>query len=218
MGLDLEAFDHLAGVALHYARAPVARYGTIGKPRQSRLHPAFLRAIEYCLLEVWDTIPWGRPEALVSGGCYVEKAGRHGEGRAIDIDAIWWPEGPLITLNALENPILYLGVEAILRKHFGTVLDYFYNRAHQDHWHVDDGSPVAWFESSRSRALFAQAALVHVHGKSIDIDGWVGSQTRGAMQDVLGLASASEIDQKWVHFLDTTARYAFDQACACAGG
>ncbi len=212
--LTLVAFDHLAKVPVHYARAPVAAYGTRGKgPRTVRLAPAFRRALETCLEEVWAVCPLGAAEVLVSGGCYVEKCGKHGEGVAIDIDALFWRDRGLVTLMMSKDPVLYLGVEAIIRKHFGTVLNFYYNRAHRDHWHIDDGSPVAWYHTSRSRVLFLQAALAHVYETYLasDVDGIMGPKTVTALEHVLGIKGydALGFNAVWVPFLELTAKEAF---------
>lgn len=217
MTLDLITFSKISDVPIYYARQPVAPYGTKGKgPRSVRLDEAFHDQLEVCLHEVWEKCPWGAPEALVSGGCYVEKAGRHGEGRAIDIDAIWWggaqPQRPLVTkTSAVKDPVLYLGVEAILRKHLGMVLNFWYNHAHEDHWHCDNGTPLGFRSGSRSQALFIQAALTYVHGHKVDIDGIIGKGTRGALSGVQGAAYCDDISKTWVNFLELTAASAFSQ-------
>lgn len=213
MALDLVTFDNIDGVPIYYARQPVAPYGTKGKgPRKVRLEKNFHLELAACLTDLWITHPWGKPEALVSGGCYVEKAGRHGEGRAIDIDAIWWaaaPQFPLVTKSALKYPVLYLGVEAILRKHLGMVLNFWYNQAHEDHWHCDNGTPLGFRSSSRNQILFIQAALTYVHKHILDIDGVLGNKTRDAFAAAIG--SYRGIQDLWMDFLQLTATKAFGQ-------
>lgn len=219
MILDLVTFDNLDGVPIYYARQPVAKYGTKGKgPRKVRLEKAFHVQLKACLADLWATHPWGKPEVLVSGGCYVEKAGRHGEGRAIDIDAIWWggpqPQRPLVTkISAIKDPVLYLGVEAVLRKHLGMVLDYWYNQAHEDHWHCDNGTPFGFRSGARNQALFVQAALTYVHGLTVDIDGVVGKETQNAFAAVFANEpnGVGSIQKLWTDFLQLTATKAFSK-------
>jgi len=209
--MNLVSFSDLDGVPISYARLPDHPYGTKGKyPRTVRLDKTFHDQLLICLEDLWATCPWGKPEVLVSGGCYVEKAGRHGEGRAIDIDAIWWKDYRVITHDAKQVPVAYLGIEAVLRKHLGMVLDFWYNHAHEDHWHCDDGTPLGW-RGSRNQSVFMQAALTHVHGYHVDIDGVVGKETREALALVQGAAYHEDISQTWASFLSLTAASAFSQ-------
>lgn len=205
--MNLITFDNIDGVSIHYARQPVAPYGTTGKgPRKVRLESGFLGILRACLTELWARNPWGKAEILVSGGCYVEKAGRHGEGRAIDIDALWWPGGKhLVTRDAISYPIHYLAVEAILRKHIGMVLDFWYNQAHEDHFHCDDGTLVGFRPHSRSQTVFIQAALKHVYGQQIETDGVMGNETKNAMIK----AGVYTVLTQWRSFLDQIATDAF---------
>jgi len=218
MTIDLVQFDHIAGVPIHYARSPVAPYGTIGKKRNVRLERNFRLELAACLADLWITCPWGKPEALVSGGCYVEKAGRHGEGRAIDIDAIWWKgHQPFITKQAPNDTIRYLAIEAILRKHFGTVLDFWFGHGHEDHFHVDNGQPQGWTgkpPTLHAETLFLQSALRLVHGLDIGptgIDGILGNATRNAFSSVMSKSAPFSIKDAWNNFLDLTASFAFAQ-------
>jgi len=215
--MDLVAFDHLAGVPIYYARQPVAPYGTMGKgPRTVRLEAAFKTELERCLVDLWKVSKLGPAEALVSGGCYVEKAGRHGEGRAIDIDAIWWKgQPPLVTRNAPQDAVRYLGVEAVLRMHVGTILDFWYNGAHEDHWHCDNGGTPEWREGSRARTVFMQAALTYVFGHELvgGIDGNLGGSTRRALTDVVYSPSEKTVKNVntpiWLMFLSKVIAKAF---------
>lgn len=213
--LDLVTFDHLAGVPIHYAREPVAPYGTIGKgPRTCRLDRVFFAQLELCLSMLWTKHPWGKPEVLVSGGCYVEKAGRHGEGRAIDIDALWWKNNHLVTRDAESYPAHYLGIEAILRQHFGTVLDFWFAHGHEDHFHVDNGQPQGWTgrpPTVHAETLFMQAALTHVHGVKVDIDGFFGDETRNALHEVEESAFTNCLKKNWDIFLEMTIKEAFSK-------
>lgn len=212
--MKLVTFDHIAGVPVHYAREPVAKYGTRGKgPRKVRLEESFHRQLEGCLHDLWETCPLGVPEVLVSGGCYVMKAGAHGEGRAIDIDAIWWPDMVLVTKNALKTPQLYLGVESVLRTHFGNVLDFWYNDAHQDHFHIDNHKDPSYRFGSRSQSVYLQASLKYVHGHDdLGIDGWVGKETNKALHELLPYYSMNApVAELWESFIGLTAKKAFSQ-------
>jgi hypothetical protein len=148
--------------------------------------------------------------AVVSAGAQVEKAGYHGHGRAFDIDAIFWSGKTLVTRDFPSDQKYYLGVEAVLRKHFGVVLDYNYNAAHRDHFHIDDSVGVG-FSRARSHTLFMQAVCLHIFGKSFrgGVDGDFGSGTQGALDEVcgeLGVATPLTVLANWNSFLDAVAR------------
>lgn len=245
--LDLVRFEDIRGVEIRYARAPVSSYGSPGVPRAVRLDREFLETLTRCLDELWRVAPGGRAAAVVSAGCYVDKPGAHGTGRAIDIDAIWWnvppkrppidpdvstetplaelegapgtppdpvlPKGPppIVTLDYPRDSRRYLAVEAILRKHFGLVLDFHYNKAHRDHWHIDDSQPVGFY-SSRSRVVFVQAALSTLWGLQVEIDGKWGMITDGAAKKITAqLHSRKDLTslEGWFEFLDAVAATGF---------
>lgn len=210
----LLTFDHAAGVPIHYARTEAHPYGTIGKgPRRVRLLSGFFIKLEHFLFELWGYCGMGCAKALVSGGCYVDKPGMHGEGRAIDIDALWWKDIKLITQNYPGNEHLYLAIESVIRKHFGTVLGYLYNKAHEDHWHIDDGSPVWFRKSSKSRTIYVQSTITHIFKNEIGIDGDYGTETETAVQEILGELSVEtknlEDVSTWFAFLDAAALVGF---------
>jgi len=209
--------SHLAGAAIHYARAPVADYGTRGKARRVSLMPQMADQLHKCCELLWRVCPYGPAEVVVTAGGYVNKPGMHGKGLAFDLDAIWWsmddfdrPQ-PIITNAAPHDTGRYLGTEAVLRMFFGGVLDYWTNRAHHDHWHIDLRD-VGFRRGSKSAVGFVQAACLHVHGAAPGpLDRLWGPQTRGAVEVVLGDdADLSRMDD-WVEFL----RLTFERGWKC---
>ncbi len=232
MPLDLIRFNSLAGAEIRYARFDPPSphvYGTRGAgPRTQRLTLEFLAKLERALGEVFQLHPWGPAEVVVSGGAAVPESPRRGPtdkhvlGRAYDLDALWWGgELNLITLQAPHQWAHYLAIESILRRHLGTVLGHAYNRAHRDHWHLDDGSPVRWDPRSKSRVLAVQGALAHIWDRPVEIDGAFGPQTRAAFvvqlrELELGpLAEAAWADEVrielWREWLLLTARRGFER-------
>ncbi len=205
-------FTELGGVSVHYARPPIAPYGSRGKPYNFHVTPEFEEKLVACFEELWEACPFGRAEVVTSAGAYVDKPGYHGQGRAVDIDAIFWVQHDFVTLNYNADGVLYLGIEAVVRKHFGTVLNYLYNASHRDHLHVDDGTEVDFHTSSRSRVLFLQAALTHVFELPVMIDGIYGNQTAGAVAEALrrvGSTGNIENRQTWKKLLSGIAETAF---------
>ncbi|PYP89574.1 MAG: hypothetical protein DMF61_02580 [Blastocatellia bacterium AA13] len=201
---QLISFTSLAEAPTHYAREPVASYGTRGLPHTFRCTSEFLTKLETCFAELWSVAPLGRAEVVTSAGAFVEKPGFHGLGRAFDLDAIFWSERDFVTLRFLEDTRFYLGIEAILRKHFGTVLNFLYNSDHHDHLHCDDSTDVGFVRTSRSRVLFVQAAVTHVLNIPVDIDGQFGPQTdRGIIEALEQLEITGDILETsvWLEFL-----------------
>ena len=184
----LVSVSHLAGAEIRYARQPVADYGTRGRPRNNSMLPGFRDQLEAAREDLWARCPLGEASVIVSAGAWVDKSGEHGRGRAIDIDAIWWPTGkPLITRDAQIDSGRYLGTSALLRLYFGTVIGWWCNAAHRDHWHLDDHDGVGFRPGSPSEVAFVQASCLYVHGISPGpIDRLWGPRTRAAVDEVLG--------------------------------
>lgn len=211
-------FTTICGVPINYDRDSRADYGTRGHPikKGGPVTPEFFAALEAWMGRLCK-LPWGKPELLVTGGIHgagTDPSNRHTQGRAIDIDAIYWAgKPPLITLQAEKTPRVYLAVEATLRCHFGTVLDFWYNDAHKDHWHVDDGHPVGgWKYDSRAYTVFLQAVLNHIWDAqpALVIDGRFGPKTEAATAAVEATFPADESDDdRWLRFLEETASRGF---------
>jgi len=213
------SFQTLAGVPVHYARSPVAPYGTRGQPRRWHATPDFERRLDRAFAELWQHGPSGPAEVITSAGAWVDKPGYHGRGRAFDLDGLFWPAGTepreqLIATSYGDDAVFYLAVESILRRHFGTVLNFLYDAAHRDHWHLDDGTPVAWDPGSRSRVLYVQAALRQVYGHHLVVDGEFGPITEAALRRTCLQNKVPEnltVPEAWRAFLLRTARVGFAQ-------
>lgn len=220
-------FDKLAGVPVHYDRYsnPQYGYGTRGKPGTWPCTTHFEEKLHAAFQELWDVCPLGEAEVITTAGAWVNKPGMHGKGRGFDVDGIFWADRTFVTKNYPEDRPFYLAVEAVLRKHFGTVLNYEYNVDHQDHLHIDDGSETGFVPGHRSRVLFLQMAISHVFERPIGIDGVTGPETNGAARKLLvDLALADESDvssdsklherlrKKWMDLLDLTATEGFKRA------
>ncbi len=218
------SFTHLAGVPVHYDRFqdPRFTYGTRGKPLTFHSTEAFEQTLAGFFHELWDVCPLGRAEVITSAGAYVDKPGSHGLGRGFDIDGIFWADKTFVTLHYPQDRQFYLGVEAVLRKHFGTVLNYEFNAAHRDHFHIDDLNATGFVAGHRSRVLFLQMMLTHLFNRPVGIDGKVGSETNGAAREMLidlglspavAVASASslheKLDEVWMPLMDRAAAAGF---------
>lgn len=219
------SFDELAGVPVHYDRSSEAGYGTRGIPFTPHSTEPFEQKLNDAFEELWEVCPLGEAEVITSAGAYVDKPGMHGKGRAFDVDGIFWANKSFITNQYPNDRPFYLAVESVLRKHFGTVLNYKYNESHQDHFHVSDRGEPGFVPDHRSQVLYLQMALTHLFDIPVAIDGIMGPQTRGASRELLfrlELAGEEEIDtdqkfhrtldQVWSSLLDEAAQTGFRRA------
>jgi hypothetical protein len=202
-------FNSIAGVPVHYARSPVADYGTKGKQYTFYCNDKFFEKLESFVMEF--SARFGKPEVITSAGAYVAKSGWHGKGMAFDFDGFFWKDTKFVTLDGYKtDPTFYMAVEALLRKHFGMVLGWLYNAAHRDHWHVDSGTPVSFNEYAKSNVRFIQGVITHIHEKPCVIDGIWGFNTSKLVDEMLekyglrhkGIAPEVNLKQDWLKFLD----------------
>jgi hypothetical protein len=175
----------------------------------------FTATLERCFEELWQVCPFGRAEVITSAGAYVNKPGQHGGGRAFDLDAIFWSGKDFVTLNDGFNAAdrkFYYGVECILRRHFGQVLNFDYNADHRDHFHIDAAQPVGLRKNSNAVTFFVQGVLRSVYGLAVAIDGTWGNATADALVQAAATAgmngSVTSVED-WREFLSLTAARAF---------
>jgi hypothetical protein len=107
----------------------------------------------------------------------------HAFGDAVDIVGVRWSAvgGPASRLRETivhnytdpAERTLLRRINACLRLHFDTVLDYNYNTAHQNHFHCDTNRGNDPLDRPRgvSTSLFTQEALSHVLGSPIEKTG-----------------------------------------------
>lgn len=221
-------FNELAGVPCYYARVNVA-YGDLArttsrtdKGRLRSLAPSFKARMNACIAEVY-WLCYGRLgplQAITSGGAYVNKAGWHKKGKAYDLGGLHWPAQKLVLIRTARNFTktgtaddwpLYLAVEAIIRRHFGTVLGILHNADHYNHWHIDPGTKVGFWTKgfgAKTRVVFLQAVLKDIWGHyQGTLDGDFGPKSKAAVAVVrsqLGLGPLTN-PAAWSQFLLLTA-------------
>ncbi len=216
------AFDELAGVPVHYDRAPNAGYGTRGIAYTFHSTEPFEDTLHAAVEELWAVCPLGPAEVLTSAGAYVDKGGMHGAGRAFDIDGIFWADKAFVANRYPSDRAFYLAVEAVLRKHFGTVLNYKFDAAHQDHFHVSGRGEPGFVAAHESRVTYWQMALTHLFDRPVTVDGLTGPETNRASRALLrerGVAEADEmateaglhrvLDRAWSDLLDAAREQGF---------
>lgn len=191
----------------------------------------------YCTFGFYDTLVlWvrrlrsvsasqGYPglQFITSAGAYVNKAGQHGAGTAIDIDEIAWTDGRISRMIGLdwqtskpsELRKRYYAVDATLRAHFRWTLDRTYNSAHHDHIHSDFGGlPVILGKSSSSDVGFVQAVCNEFMNSGLAVDKIWGPLTQAAFDQSrsrLGVTSGNPHTTTSVYrtWLDAVARKGF---------
>lgn len=212
------SYTRLADVPVHYDRRSRLDYGTRGVPTRFYGTSESERKLDNCFFELWDLCPYGKAEVITSAGAWVNKRRYHGEGRAFDLDGIFWSNRTFVTFwDGYQggDRKFYFGVEAVIRKHFGTVLNYLYNAPHRDHFHLDDGTSVGFQAGLQSKVKFLQGALVYVLGISVGssgIDGDYGRNTKAAVRQAfsqLGISGSITNVSVWKQFLTKLATTAF---------
>ena len=199
--MTIVTFTTLAGATVYYPPNGL-------KPRKVRLNAAFHAKLEAMFSDLWARCPWGQAQWIGSLGCMVPSTpghdtGRHGTGEAFDLSHLGWPRVDQVPLRA-DRPSVrigagdpgpdpdavaridlarYLAVEAVIRMHFQTALDWWFNAAHRDHWHIDTGRGEPTWEGRGNQVRFLQAALRYVWGaEGLAIDGAMGPKTIGALR------------------------------------
>jgi hypothetical protein len=214
MSEAMRRFSELAGVPVRYDRSADAPYGSRGRPHRFVGQRDFVSKLDRLFEELWLVCGSGTAEVITSAGAFTRKPGQHGLGRAFDLDAIFWSRNSFVTLDdgfGGRDRRLYFGIECVIRKHFGQVLNYDYDVAHRDHFHIDDAQPVGFRPESRALMLFLQGTLAHVHHSPLGIDGVCGHETAQATRQVLsrlGIAGDLSAVEVWRDFLSASAQRA----------
>ncbi|WP_296382879.1 hypothetical protein [Winogradskyella sp.] len=207
----MKTVDAINGIDMHYARTTDHPYGSKGVKTKFKVDDDFLKKLKVAFREVFNHCPLGKPECIATAGIFVNKPGQHGVGKAFDLDAIFWKDHTLITLDFVHQKALYLGVESFLRKHFGIVLNHFYDN-HEDHWHIGTSTNVDYHEAAQSETFYLQMALKYIYDKPIIIDGVSGPQTRSFTKNVfnrLNIKTPITTKVNYLEFLDITGKIAF---------
>jgi hypothetical protein len=210
-------FTTLDGILVQYDRIGDDDYGNTGIDYKFYATDDFEDQLDDFIAEIrseTETL-YGPLIKIFSAGAYVDKAGRHGLGRAFDLDALIWRDHKLVFDQQPVQKPLYLLVQAIATKRFGYVLGYNYDAAHKDHLHVDDGRTVK-FRTNFSVTNFMQECLILFWNKDIVRDGEWGFFTKTAFQEVLDELGVSYPPNQngWREFCDA----AIDEARFMLGG
>lgn len=209
----------VADLPLLYDRRPPSNYGVTGIPVHPFINTEFAVEVELAMRQVVLALQGaglGTARAILFGGIGRSGTGKslHHTNRAFDLDGLMFTDAENWVADTFPvQPLIYLGIEAVLRQHFGTVLTYMYNSDHQDHFHFDNGERVGFVRHSKSRVLFLQNALSHVFDTPVGIDGVYGPATADAERRIrreLGIGGFSKLGN-WVAFLSAVEELALNR-------
>lgn len=205
--------DNFAGKPLLYDRSAPDHYGRTGIAFRPSVNPGFAATCDACFTELFAKLSQHAGltvSSILSGGVSRSGTGSsyHHQNRAFDLDGLLMSNNSSWVADTFpQRPQIYLGIEAVLRKHFGTVLSYDYNRAHEDHFHFDNGTSVGFKQAAKSHVIFVQNVVSLVYGSPIGRDGVWGPNTDGALRDLRrrhGIGALS-VTANWLALLDAVA-------------
>jgi len=218
--MSLTQIDNLAGTPLFYDRFKKGAYGVEAVPMRPYIDDKFGAMCEVCFAEIQSvcTSAGYKIAQIWSGGVGRSGTGKsyHHSNRAFDLDALVFEDKPMwVAITFPLRPYLYLAIEACLRQHFGTVLNFDYNAAHEDHLHFDNGTSVKFKRDAKSHVLFLQHTLEKLFNKSVGsagIDGVMGGDTEAAMRQTLNELNIGGLSNKdnWIRYLRVCANTALD--------
>lgn len=198
---NLVKIDKLGDSNLHYNRDSIEAIKTKGRPYSYYIDQDFLENnLKPFYNEFISFNPYGTPEIITSAGMFVNgNKGYHGKGKAMDIDGFFFQVGnytkDFIMIDYHKDINYYLGVNALLFRHFGVVLNGFYNKYHVDHIHVDS-SKLVGYRDSRSCNTFIQAICHYAFNIPTVIDGKFGAKTE---KNILKVLDQLKIRNKSLH-------------------
>lgn len=215
--MSTKRFGEFGGAPLLYDRRPASNYGITGIPSRPYVDLDFAADVDRAFTHLFRSISavgMGEVKAILFGGVGRTGTGSslHHSNRAFDLDGLLLSQADNWVADTFEyRPMIYLGIEAVLRQYFGTVLAYDYNKAHEDHFHFDNGRPIGWNSFSKSRVLFLQNSFRYLFDEVLRVDGVYGPETASVERRVraeLGLGGFSKLNN-WVSYLETCVDIAF---------
>lgn len=117
LNVPLVNITHAATYRLAYDRLAAQGYG-VPEPLPARNRRIFRgqQSLQDALnswAPLLAKVEMTAPSLILTGGLYVNKAGQHGQGLAIDVDGLWWSDtNKFLTINAPQDWYRYLRIEA----------------------------------------------------------------------------------------------------------
>ncbi|MXN65724.1 hypothetical protein GR183_12485 [Stappia sp. GBMRC 2046] len=216
--MTLVRVDNISGISLFYDRFKSGSYGNEAVAMRPFIDQKFFGICEKAVATIRDALSKGEYEIkqIWSGGVGRSGNGRsyHHKNRAFDLDALIFADNTKWVANTFpDRPYIYLAIEACLRTKFGTVLNYDYNKAHEDHFHFDNGTTVRFKREARSHVLFLQHTLMKLFNQDIGesgADGIFGPDTDAALSRVRKQINIGGLSgkQNWLRYLEVCAEVA----------
>lgn len=191
-------------------------------PRQFPVASSFVPVLEAIVKQTQERAPagFGPLQRIVSAGFQVAKPGAHGQGRACDWDRLVFANlqiSPIEQDHKSPSPakrMRYWAFGAICRSNCAFVLHGLFNADHEDHYHTDNLTGVAFNRQSEATVKLTQAILNEIFGTTpkLDTDGDFGEKSQAAFGEALGqLQLTGSIDDVnvWRKFLRRSARLGF---------
>lgn len=196
----------IAGVKLYYERlSSEDKWGDLAENEEQKFYAevGFIDKLEDTFNSLFQLVGY-RPDGIISAGMYVNKPGAHGTGRAFDLDGIIWNRYHWTAFDWKfpDKVKAYLAVQAHFMLNFGNVLGNTFNRAHEDHLHIDDAILPGFRSNSISIVGFTQLALNTFWDANLLIDKEWGPKTRDAMKKIDRLSGDKyPTGSEWNEFL-----------------
>lgn len=213
----LVTVSKLDGVPLFFAR------GVTPRPQSFPIEPGFRDMLVATVKSVRHRAPrsFGDLKRITSAGAFVQKPGRHGEGRAFDHDAWTFEHVDIRPLrkdhasDSLAQRQRYWALAAIMRSQGAFVLHGFFDAAHRDHIHQDNSKSVHFEASSEATVKLAQAVCNDIFRQSprLDVDGAFGPKTKAAVRDAMNRVDLpGDVNDRaqWKRFLLRSGRLGFE--------
>jgi hypothetical protein len=204
-------------------------YEGTGDPSTIVINEAFFQQL-YNWRNFWQAnCPWPWTTELWNYGAYNRRDGScsswHEAGRAIDITALkddvttihFWGRYDIWKnlSNAAAHYRRYWAGAASLHYHFRSVLTYYYNTAHHNHIHVDNGESgtalSTFSSSSKAQVQAVQGICGNIWGYACGTDGVWDSTVSAAASKVLQRAgrpgSLTDSVSHWRTFLYASTRF-----------
>jgi len=209
----------ILGVPLFYQRT------SNPGPRRFLVASSFLPVLEAIVKQVQERAPagFGPLQEIWSGGMLVVKEGAHGVGRACDWDRLVFGNLEISPIEhdhaspSLAKRMRYWAFGAVCRSNCAFVLHGLYNKQHEDHYHTDNLTGVAFNRGSEATVKLLQAILNDIFGHTpkLDTDGDYGQKSQTAFSMALAqLQLTGSIDDVnvWRKFLRRSARLGFERS------
>lgn len=221
MGPDIRV-PSFAGARLFVSRLPLAANGNTRTPISPFFNQDFASTTDDMFTVLFEEIEAKRIGTVT--GIYCDEGVRtqpsgarsyRGQNRAFDLNGFHFDNGVNWTASSFpQSPAFYLGVEAIIRQFFGTVLTWSYDPANHERIYFDGGRRPGFLPEAKNRVAFVQNCCFHLFDFAVLADGVYGPETRyvtDRLRKELSIGPLSDT-VNWLRFLNIAASAGFERA------